>query len=141
MKVARDQPAYLWWDANGASCTELQYDARLVLAQPASASICERINSEFAFVKDKRRNRLEHGRANKLVALFRNLRLMSRSKKPNYSEPAVGWNDKDFHSGVAKYGVANYEGTAQLKVKAPTQRPPALMPPEDQEEEALLQLM
>ena len=65
---------------------------------------------------------------------------MSRAKKPNYSEAAVGWNDEDFHSGVAKYGVANYEGTAQLKVKAPPLRPPALMPPEDQEE-PLLQLM
>lgn len=50
MQSARTQPAYMWWDANGSSCTELQYVARLVLAQPASASICERINSEFAFV-------------------------------------------------------------------------------------------
>jgi len=40
-----------------------------VLSQPASASICERINSEFAFVKDRRRNRLDHDRANKLVDL------------------------------------------------------------------------
>ena len=41
---------------------------------------------------------------------------------------------------MAKYGVANYEGTAQLKVKAPALRPQALMPPEDQDE-PLLQLM
>jgi hypothetical protein len=147
MEAARESPAYLWWDANGASCAELQYVARLVLAQPASASICERINSEFAFVKDARRNRLEHGRANKLVALFHNLRLISRMKKPDYMEPAVGWNDDDFHSGVIKYGVANYEGTAQLKVKAPLQRPPALMPPApalmppEQHEEMPLMLM
>ena len=50
MDSAEHQPAYEWWDANGASCPELQYMARLVLSQPASASICERINSEFAFV-------------------------------------------------------------------------------------------
>ena len=31
-------------------------------------------------------------------------------------------------TGVTKFGVANYEGTAKLKVKAPAQRP-ALMPP------------
>ena len=55
----------MWWDANGASCPELQYVARIVLSQPASASICERINSEFAFVKDPRRNKLEHAKANK----------------------------------------------------------------------------
>eukprot|EP00966_Prymnesium_polylepis_P179620 4158961-Prymnesium_polylepis.1 len=128
MKSARDMPSYLWWDANGASAADLQYVARIVLAQPASASICERINSEFAFIKDPRRNRLEHSRANKLVALFHNLRLIARMKKPNYVEPAIGWNDEDFQTGVTKFGVANYEGTAKLKVKAPAQRP-ALMPP------------
>lgn len=120
---AEKQPAYMWWDANGASCTELQYMARLVLSQPASSSICERINSEFAFVKDLRRNRLEHKRSNKLVALFHNLRLMARLKKPNYSEPVVGWNQEDDNSGVTTFGVANYEGTKKLKVKAPATRP------------------
>ena len=51
----------------------------LVLAQPASASICERINGEFAFVKDPRRNRLTHAKANKLVGLSHNLRLLARA--------------------------------------------------------------
>ena len=138
MEAARAQPAYLWWDANGASCAELQYVARLVLSQPASASIIERINSEFAFIKDRRRNRLEHGRADKLVALFHNLRLMARVKQPNYSEPAVGWNDEDDRSGVIKYGVANYEGTANLTVKAPNARPSLIPPPEPQQEEMLM---
>ena len=46
---------------------ELQCFARMVLAQPASASICERINGEFEFVKDRRRNRLDHEKAKKLV--------------------------------------------------------------------------
>ena len=109
MAAAASQPAYLWWDANGASCPELQYMARLILSQPASASICERINSEFAFVKDSRRNRLDHVKANKLVALFHNLRLLWRMRKVAYSEPAVGWNQEDDASGVFKYGVANYE--------------------------------
>ena len=95
MASAEQQPAYLWWDANGASCPELQCMARLVLSQPASASICERINSEFAFVKDRRRNKLEHTKANKLVALFHNLRLLTRMRKPGYSEPAIGWNNDD----------------------------------------------
>ena len=51
---AREMPAHLWWDQNGGSVPELQAFARMVLAQPASASICERINSEFEFVKDRR---------------------------------------------------------------------------------------
>ena len=75
---AEETPAYLWWDANGASVPELQIVARLVLAQPASSSICERINGEFAFVKDPRRNHLGHSKASKLVGLFHNLRLINR---------------------------------------------------------------
>ena len=93
----------------GASVPELRYVACLVLAQPASASIIERINSEFAFVKDRRRNRLTHVRANKLVALFHNLRIMKAMKDPLYAEPAVAWTDVDGGSGVTKYGVAHYE--------------------------------
>ena len=54
MESAKDMPAYLWWDQNGGSTPELQVVARMVLAQPASASICERINSEFEFIKDRR---------------------------------------------------------------------------------------
>ena len=33
-----------------------------------AASICERINSEFEFVKDQRRNRLGHEKANEVTA-------------------------------------------------------------------------
>ena len=40
-EAAEKQPAYEWWDSNGASVPELQTVARLVLAQPSSSSICE----------------------------------------------------------------------------------------------------
>eukprot|EP00327_Prymnesium_parvum_P010989 CAMPEP_0184382572 /NCGR_PEP_ID=MMETSP0007-20130409/6437_1 /TAXON_ID=97485 /ORGANISM="Prymnesium parvum, Strain Texoma1" /LENGTH=64 /DNA_ID=CAMNT_0026728661 /DNA_START=398 /DNA_END=589 /DNA_ORIENTATION=+ len=64
MDSAEHMPAHLWWDQHGSSVPELQAVARMVLAQPGSASICERINSEFAFVKDRRRNKLQHDKAN-----------------------------------------------------------------------------
>ena len=48
-------------------------------------------------------------------------------KKPNYSEPMIGWNEDDFHAGVTKFGVSHYEGTAKLKIATPTR--PALLPP------------
>ena len=101
--AAKDMPAYMWWDQHGSSCPELQVVARMVLAQPASASICERINSEFAFVKDRKRNRLSHAKANKLVSLFHNLRLLVRMKKISYAEPAVAWTDNLEHSSIAKF--------------------------------------
>ena len=68
----------------------------------------ERINSEFAFVKDRRRNRLGHEKAKKLVGLFHNLRLLARMKKLSYVEPAVGWNDDDTQSSITKFGIANF---------------------------------
>ena len=101
--AAKTMPAYMWWDAHGSTVPELQIVARMVLAQPASASICERVNSEFAFVKDRRRNRLAHCSANKLVGLFHNLRLLKRMQKLSYVEPAVGWSDDLERSAVLKF--------------------------------------
>jgi len=98
-----------WWEQYGGCVPELKAVACLVLSQPASASIVERINSEFAFVKDRRRNRLDHIRADKLVALFHNLRLICRMKNPAYTEPAVSWTDDVEKSGITRYGVAHYE--------------------------------
>jgi hypothetical protein len=141
MASAEKDPAYLWWDANGSSCPELQYVARLVLSQPASASICERINSEFAFVKDPRRNKLGHEKANKLVAIFHNCRLLTRMNKPAYVEPAIGWNKEDNNAGVIKYGVANYEPRKSVaKITAPT-RPALPAPPEPPQDGSPLLLM
>lgn len=108
MESAEKMPAHLWWDQNGASVPELQAVARMILAQPASASICERINSEFAFIKDRKRNRLGHDKANKLVGLFHNLRLIKKMKTPAYTESAVGWNQEDDKSGITKWGVTHY---------------------------------
>ena len=117
---AETTPAYLWWDSNGGSVPELQAVARLVLAQPASASIIERINSEFAFVKDRRRNRLSHQKANKLVSLFHNLRLLRRQRSPTYTEPAVEWTSiESGGSGIPRYGVAHYGEPELLKPPVP----------------------
>ena len=35
--------------------------------------------------------RLSHEKANKLVALFHNLRLLKRMKTPNYTEPMIAY--------------------------------------------------
>jgi hypothetical protein len=107
MDSARDMPVYQWWDQNGSSVPELQTFARMVLAQHASASICERINSEFEFVKARRRNRLGHEKANLLVGLFHNLRLLKRMKKPQYTEPTIAWNDDVEKTGVTTYAIGS----------------------------------
>lgn len=114
MSAAKGMPAHLWWDQHGGSVPELQAFARLVTAQPASASICERINCEFEFVKDRRRNRLSHDKANKLVALFHNLRLLKRMRDPQYSEPTIAWSEDLEHSAVTKYQPAASSGRSSL---------------------------
>lgn len=126
--AARDMPAYLWWDQHGSSVPEfLQASARLVLAQPASASICERINSEFEFVKDQRQNRLGHENANKLVALFHNLRLLKRMRELKYVEPTIAWSDDLERSAVTKYepGKASSDRSKLLNATAVVTSPHA----------------
>ena len=139
-EAAATMPAHAWWDAYGASVPELRAFAMLLLSQPSSASICERINSEFAFVKDPRRNRLKHAKANKLVALFHNLRLLYRMKKPNYTEPLVGWNDEDNKAGLKKYGVTHYEpmDTTINQIPCPPSRPPVIFEDHGESEPATL---
>ena len=111
---AKNTPAYMWWDTHGSTTPELQTVARMVLAQPASASICERINSEFAFVKDRRRNSLAHSKANKLVGLFHNLRLLKRMRQVTYAEPAIAWTDDLEQSSVTKFEPAAIGSTSAL---------------------------
>ena len=113
MDEAKSMPAYLWWEQNGSCVPELQAVDCIVLAQPASASICERINSEFEFVKDRRRNRLSHARADKLVYLFHNLRMMRKMKQSQYSEPTIAWGDEnDEDERNTKSRVRSYTPTA-----------------------------
>lgn len=57
--------------------------------------------------QDRRRNRLSHDKANLLVGLFHNLRLLKRMKKPSYSEPAIAWGDDLEKSHVTKYNPAS----------------------------------
>ena len=52
--------------------------------------------------------RLSHEKANKLVALFHNLRLLKRMKTPNYTEPMIAWGDTD-EVDVERSRVTKYE--------------------------------
>ena len=118
MDEAKSMPAYLWWEQNGSCVPELQAVDCIVLAQPASASICERINSEFEFVKDRRRNRLSHARADKLVYLFHNLRMMRKMKQSQYSEPTIAWGDENDEDVMSATQNPASDRTRQLPQQA-----------------------
>ena len=62
---------------------------------------------EFAFVKDRRRNRLLHGRSNILVGLFHNLRLLKNMRRLLYTEQCVGWNEDDDKAGARTASFAH----------------------------------
>jgi hypothetical protein len=71
-------PGYTWWESFGAVCPELQSVALKVLSQGSAASACELLWSHFDFIHNKRRNRLTAERANDLVFVFSNLRLLDK---------------------------------------------------------------
>jgi hypothetical protein len=60
----------------------LAYIAQKVTALVSSAGGCERNWSSYDFIHSKKRNRLHPGRANDLVYIFTNARLIQRFKAP-----------------------------------------------------------
>jgi hypothetical protein len=79
-------PAYSWWVSFGAGSPELQSVAVKVLAQCSVASACERSWSTFDFIHSRRRNRLTPERANDLVYVFSNLRLLDEIEDIDYED-------------------------------------------------------
>ena len=69
-------PPHEWWDAMGGGAKALQIIARRILAQVCSASACERNWSMYSYVHNKSRNRLKHSRAEDLVFIYTNSRLL-----------------------------------------------------------------
>ena len=74
-----------WWVVHGASIPTLQTLAFKLLGQPSSSSCCERNWSTYSFVHSMRRNKLSPQRAEDLVFVHNNLRLLSR-RSPHYKE-------------------------------------------------------
>ena len=51
-------------------------------------------------------------------------------RKPNYIEPAVGWNYEDQKTGLVKYGLTHWEPAEVKTIPAPV-RPPVAFADED----------
>ena len=81
---------YAWWDFEGACEKLLAPIAKRILAQTVSTSSCERNWSSYSFVHDRKRNRLLPKRADDLVFVYTNSRLLATSKlmdeKRRYAE-------------------------------------------------------
>jgi len=73
--MGRMEP-YAWWKCYGASTPQLQLLAMKVLSQPSSASSSEQSWSEYDFIHNKKRNRLQVTVARNLVYVHANMRLL-----------------------------------------------------------------
>jgi hypothetical protein len=71
-----DAPLHEWWDAMESGAKALQTIARRILGQVCSAPACEPNWSMYSFVHNKVRNRLKHNRADDLVYIYANTRLI-----------------------------------------------------------------
>ncbi|KAF7823848.1 uncharacterized protein G2W53_021992 [Senna tora] len=75
--------AKTWWLVHGVNAPILQKIALKLLGQPSSSSCCERNWSTYSFIHSVRRNKMKPKRAEDLVYVHTNLRLLSR-KSPQY---------------------------------------------------------
>ncbi|KAJ8426768.1 hypothetical protein Cgig2_010200 [Carnegiea gigantea] len=81
-----------WWSTYGSETPELGEVAKKVLSQPVSSSSAERNWSTYSYIHNVKRNRLNNARADKLVFIHSNIRLLSRFSKSYTSEPYKYWD-------------------------------------------------
>lgn len=81
-----------WWANYGASTPLLQALAFKLLSQPASSSCCERNWSTYSIIQSIKRNKLEVQRAEDLVFVHCNLRLISRKQEEYKNGPTKYWD-------------------------------------------------
>ncbi|GKB66271.1 hAT dimerization domain, ribonuclease H-like domain protein, partial [Tanacetum coccineum] len=79
-----------WWVNFGAQTPFLQTLAFRLLGQPSSSSCAERNWSTYAFIHSLRRNKLTTSRAQDLVYIHNNLRLLSRNPNDDVKMWDVG---------------------------------------------------
>ncbi|XP_056158649.1 uncharacterized protein LOC130134879 [Syzygium oleosum] len=81
-----------WWVLHGESAPMLQSIALKLLAQPSYSSCTERNWSTYSFVHPVRRNKMTPKRAEDLVFIHSNLRLLSRKSLQYAKGETKMWN-------------------------------------------------
>ncbi|GJR22092.1 hypothetical protein Tco_0970619 [Tanacetum coccineum] len=106
--------AKTWWANFGAETPLLQTLAFRVLDQPTSSSCSERNWSTYSFVNSLRRNKLTPKRAEDLVFVHNNLRLLSRSTEQYLDEKTKMWDVKMWDVGGDEFGTMEDTGFLEL---------------------------
>ena len=81
-----------WWAVHGSSAPKLQALAFKLLGQPSSSSCCERNWSTYKFIHSATRNKIMPQRAEDLVFVHTNLRLLSRRSSAYKEGPNKMWD-------------------------------------------------
>ncbi|KAL4563954.1 hypothetical protein LXL04_028003 [Taraxacum kok-saghyz] len=81
-----------WWATYGADTPDLADVAKRVLSQPISSSSAERNLSTYSHIHSVKRNRLNSPRADKLVFIHSNIRLLSRFLEAYKAGPNKKWD-------------------------------------------------
>ncbi|PNX78363.1 hypothetical protein L195_g034341 [Trifolium pratense] len=81
-----------WWVTYGSSIPKLQSIALKLFSQPTSSSSAERNWSTYGFIQSMKRNKLNPKRAEDLVYIHTNLRLLSRNNKSYKEGPTKMWD-------------------------------------------------
>ncbi|KAJ9565632.1 hypothetical protein OSB04_001598 [Centaurea solstitialis] len=81
-----------WWSMYGSETRELAEVAKKVLSQPISSSSAEKNWSTYSYIHNVKTNRLNSKRADKLVFIHSNVRLLSRFSESYKSGPHKKWD-------------------------------------------------
>ncbi|CAM8990676.1 unnamed protein product [Rhodiola kirilowii] len=81
-----------WWGNYGATSPILQKLAIRLLGQPTSSSCSERNWSTYSFIHSLKRNKMNPKRAEDLVFIHNNLRLLSRKNSQYLDEKTKMWD-------------------------------------------------
>ena len=100
-----------WWIVHGTSAPMLQSITLKLLRQPYSSSCCERNWSIYNFIYSMKRNKLTPQRAEDLVYVHNNLRLLSK-RSPNYNEG----ESKIWDIGGDDFGSIDIENAGILEI-------------------------
>ncbi|XP_050379561.1 uncharacterized protein LOC126796890 [Argentina anserina] len=82
----------IWWASYGASTPRLQSLALRLVNQPCSSSCCEINWSTYSFIQGLKRNKLEPKRAQDLVYVHTNLRLLAKAEPTYYKDRDSMWD-------------------------------------------------
>jgi len=107
-----------WWVTYGSTTPNIQALTFKFLVQPCSSSCCERNWSTYSFIQSLKRNKLTPARAEDLIYVHTNFRLLSRSLAEYKKGETKLWDIGE--NGFETFHGAGILDVASLSLDEPT---------------------